>query len=79
MQCDFSGFRPPEIVKVRPVISVSRARNDAAPLCTVVPVSHTRPHEAGGTRDTGPAHVLGGLHAVVSTGESVSAVGGECL
>lgn len=40
--CDFdTGFRPPEIVKVRPVVVVSRFREDR--LCTVVPLSTTPP------------------------------------
>jgi uncharacterized protein YifN (PemK superfamily) len=41
LQCDFStGFRPPEIVKMRPVVVVSkRARNRET--CIVVPISKT--------------------------------------
>jgi uncharacterized protein YifN (PemK superfamily) len=31
------------MVKYRPVISVSRKRNDGEPLCTVVPISSTAP------------------------------------
>ena len=44
MMCDFdTGFQPPEIVKRRPVVTISRKRNDDAPLCTVIPISSTRP------------------------------------
>jgi uncharacterized protein YifN (PemK superfamily) len=44
MMCDFNtGFKPPEIVKRRPVITVSKARNDGAPLCSVIPISSTKP------------------------------------
>lgn len=44
MMCDFNtGFQPPEIVKRRPVITLSKARNDGAPLCTVIPISSTQP------------------------------------
>jgi len=43
--CDFNtGFKPPELVKYRPVISVSNRRNDNANLCTIVPISSTRPN-----------------------------------
>ena len=42
--CDFStGFRPPEMVKVRPVVVVSPKRHRGAELTTVVPLSTTRP------------------------------------
>ena len=44
MRCDFNtGFQPPEMVKYRPVISVSKKRNDRVTLCTVVPISSTAP------------------------------------
>lgn len=50
--CDFStGFRPPEMVKMRPVVILSRhSRNrqtcSVVPLSTVVPADHTsRAHE----------------------------------
>jgi mRNA interferase MazF len=39
--CDFtSGFKPPEIVKKRPVVVISKARQQ---LVTVVPISTTEP------------------------------------
>lgn len=42
--CNFdTGFRPPEMVKVRPVVVVSPRRRRGAELCTVVPLSTTRP------------------------------------
>ena len=41
--CDFStGFRPPEMVKTRPVVVVSPRRRHSQ-LVTVVPLSSTRP------------------------------------
>ncbi len=44
MMCDFNtGFQPPELVKRRPVITLSRRRRDNAPLCTVIPISSTPP------------------------------------
>ncbi|MCE5269379.1 MAG: type II toxin-antitoxin system PemK/MazF family toxin [Planctomycetaceae bacterium] len=40
--CDFdSGFRPPEIVKKRPVVVISRTHTD---LVSVVPISTTTPN-----------------------------------
>jgi len=45
MQCDFNtGFKPPEMTKLRPVITISKARNDGAKVCTVIPISSTRPN-----------------------------------
>lgn len=42
--CNFeTGFKPPEMVKVRPVIVVSKTSTNGRGLCTVVPVSTTRP------------------------------------
>ena len=44
VMCDFhTGFKEPEIVKYRPVITASKSRNDGAPLCTVIPISTTPP------------------------------------
>ncbi len=41
LMCDFStGFKPPEMVKNRPVVVVSRKHRD---LATVVPLSTTEP------------------------------------
>jgi len=43
--CDFdTGFRPPEMVKKRPVVIV--ARNRCANMATVVPLSTTPPNPA---------------------------------
>ena len=42
--CDFSaGFKPPEMVKMRPVVVVSAPLNGRASLCTVVPLSTVEP------------------------------------
>jgi len=44
MMCDFNrGFQPPEMTKCRPVITISKKRNDGTPLCTIVPISSSRP------------------------------------
>ena len=44
--CDFStGFRPPEMVKVRPVVVISPRRRGGQ-LATVVPLSSTEPKPA---------------------------------
>ena len=40
LYCDFSGFKPPEMVKSRPVFVLSRRHHS---LCTVVPLSGTEP------------------------------------
>lgn len=42
--CDFStGFRPPEMVKKRPVVVVSRQLAHRDDLCTVVPLGQSGP------------------------------------
>jgi len=42
--CDFNtGFVPPEMVKRRPVIAVSKNRNDSVKVCSVIPISSTKP------------------------------------
>jgi len=38
--CDYSGFQPPEMVKTRPVVVISRKHRN---LATVVPLSSTEP------------------------------------
>lgn len=44
LMCNFdTGFKEPEMVKVRPVVVVSPRRRSGPPLCTVVPLSTTRP------------------------------------
>ena len=44
LMCDFNtGFKPPEMVKVRPVVVISPRRRSIE-LCTVVPLSTTEPH-----------------------------------
>lgn len=43
--CDFStGFRPPEMVKKRPVIIISPPIHNRRDLCTIVPLSTTEPN-----------------------------------
>ncbi|EOO2098321.1 type II toxin-antitoxin system PemK/MazF family toxin [Escherichia coli] len=42
LMCDFRGMVVPEIVKVRPVVVVSRNRHNNQ-LVTVVPISTTEP------------------------------------
>jgi len=43
--CDFDrGFIPPEMVKVRPVVVISRASTHYRRLCTIVPLSTTPPN-----------------------------------
>lgn len=45
--CDFdTGFQPPEMVKKRPVVVVSRRDSHSRRLCTVVPFSTTAPMPA---------------------------------
>ena len=44
--CDFSGFQPPEMCKVRPIIVVSPRLPHRSEIVTVVPISTTAPkHE----------------------------------
>lgn len=44
MICDFgTGFRPPEMVKKRPVVVISPRSRRGSPLCTVVPLSTAVP------------------------------------
>lgn len=41
--CDFAGFKAPEMVKRRPAIVVSPRYRQRDNLCTIVPLSTTRP------------------------------------
>ena len=41
--CDFSGFEPPEICKVRPVVVISPRLPQRSGLVAVVPLSTTAP------------------------------------
>lgn len=41
--CDFAGFRVPEMIKRRPVVVISPRFRQRDGLCTVVPLSTTRP------------------------------------
>ena len=41
--CDYSGFKEPEMIKVRPVIVVSPRFRSRQHLCTVIPLSSTPP------------------------------------
>ena len=42
--CDFSGFKPPEMVKVRPVVVISPRLPHRAEIVTIVPISLTPPN-----------------------------------
>jgi mRNA interferase MazF len=42
--CDFSGFREPEMCKIRPIIVVSRRLPFRSEIVTVIPISTTAPH-----------------------------------
>lgn len=43
--CDFSsGFEPPEMVKVRPVVVITPQLSGRSGLCTVVPLSSVEPN-----------------------------------
>lgn len=41
--CDYAGFKPPEMVKRRPVIVLSPRRRRRYNLCSIVPLSTTEP------------------------------------
>ena len=41
--CNFTGNKPPEMIKVRPVVVISPARRDGSGTCIVVPLSTTPP------------------------------------
>ena len=41
--CDFSGFQPPEMVKVRPVVVISPKLPFRSEIVTIVPISLTPP------------------------------------
>ncbi|MGB1091412.1 MAG: type II toxin-antitoxin system PemK/MazF family toxin [Oceanobacter sp.] len=44
LTCDFStGFQPPEMVKVRPVVVITPQLPGRVNLCTVVPISSVEP------------------------------------
>ena len=43
--CDYAGFKPPEMVKVRPVVVLS-PRHRSGRLVTIVPISSTPPAPA---------------------------------
>ena len=43
--CDFDGFKPPEMIKRRPVIVVSPRLRERGGLCSVVPLSTTDPRK----------------------------------
>ncbi len=42
--CDYTGFKEPEMTKVRPVIIVSPRFRSRGKLCTVIPLSTTSPY-----------------------------------
>lgn len=41
--CNYSGFKAPEMVKIRPVIIISPRFRSRKNLCTVIPLSTTMP------------------------------------
>jgi len=43
LMCDFSGFKPPEMTKKRPVVVISPRTRRGIQLCTVVPLSTVEP------------------------------------
>ncbi len=43
LMCDFSGFRPPEMTKIRPVVVITPRLPHRDHLCTIVPLSLTAP------------------------------------
>jgi uncharacterized protein YifN (PemK superfamily) len=62
--CDFdTGFQPPEMVKKRPVVVVSRRDSHARRLCTVVPFSTTEPNPPGPWHHPLPHVTVPGLRA----------------
>lgn len=76
VMCDFSGFKEPEMVKVRPVVVLAKHKHNAR-LVTIVPLSTTEPYrcrktpspnEHQPTTRQGPYHLLGkvrhGLHCL---------------
>lgn len=44
--CDYTGFKEPEMTKVRPVVVVSPRFRTRGNLCTVIPLSTTAPNPA---------------------------------
>jgi len=45
LMCDFTGFKPPEMVKQRPVVVVSPRYRRHTGVCLVVPLSTVAPPE----------------------------------
>ena len=43
--CDFKGLIEPEMVKVRPVVVISPKLKQRDNLCSVIPLSTTKPHK----------------------------------
>lgn len=43
--CNFEGFQPPEMVKIRPVMIISPRLPDRGEIVTVVPISLTPPRK----------------------------------
>lgn len=65
--CDFSGFRPPEIVKKRPVVVVGEEQEGREDTCLVVPLSTVVPvPRAAFHHDMSPASLPSRLRAQVS-------------
>lgn len=63
--CDFdTGFQPPEMVKKRPVVVVSRKDSHNRKLCTVVPFSTTAPNPVHNWHHPLPHVQVPGLQAM---------------
>ncbi|MCY3689507.1 MAG: type II toxin-antitoxin system PemK/MazF family toxin [Gammaproteobacteria bacterium] len=66
--CDFdTGFRPPEMVKKRPVVVISPRRRRGNALCTVVPLSTTPPRPVEPFHHRMDARSLPGSYAMKET------------
>lgn len=58
LMCDFSGYKLPEIIKVRPVVVISPNYLSRGNLATVVPFSTTPPSKAKKYHCCMPNHIL---------------------
>ena len=66
--CNFdTGFRPPEMVKKRPVVVISPKRRRGNALCTVVPLSTTMPNPVEPFHHQMEARSLPGIYAENTT------------
>lgn len=68
LMCDFeTGFRPPEMIKRRPVIVISPKLRIRRPLCTVVPLSTKRPDPVEAFHHKLPDGTIPGLKSTKET------------